>query len=614
MEEWVGQLWHKMVTRVARSEYPQAAVHLDEIRRPAATLFRALGGDGGLRIETATATETGARRNLISRIAGNNRRIELAWRDRDTLRLPASIAWFSDRELNRELYLWLAALAARSHPHNSDWLQTNTNATAALLASYPGIKRRYYRLVDAHLAQRPDPNKLGTDEAQQEQIIRTALRHPEKGIGRLPETGLEPDPVLLWLHPHPPNLLNDRMAANEDHTDDDSTDEQHSEQVDADKRYRGERVDMPDGKNGLLAFRLESLFTRAEYVAVDRTTEENQDEDASSALEDMDIISISRDRKRTATRLRFDLDLPPEDNDDIYLGEGIALPEWDYRQQQLVADHCRLQPMQARDARALGLPAHLQTKARRLRRLFESFKPNRQWHNAQIDGSEIDLGALINHAADRLRGIRTTEANLYRRSENAERDLACLLLADLSLSTDAYVNNEQRVIDVIRDSLLLFSEALQATGDRFALYGFSSRRRSHVRFHTLKNFETRYDDQARGRIQAIRPGYYTRMGAAIRHATNLIKKEPSRQKLLLLLTDGKPNDLDKYEGRYGVEDTRRAVQEAVECGVHPFCITIDAKAGDYLPYLFGNRSYILVKDARELPARLPLLYAQLTGD
>jgi nitric oxide reductase NorD protein len=614
MEEWVGQLWHNMITRAARREYPEAAVRLDEIRRPAAILFRALGGDGGLRIETANETETGARRSLLSRIAGSNRRAELAWRDEDTLRLPARIAWFAERELNRELYLWLAALAARSTLYEGDWLQKNAAASAALLASHPGLKRRHQRLVEAHLEQRPDPRKLKRDEAEQERMIRHALLQPQDATTPLSAAAVAPQPVPLWLHPEPPGWSDAPVTTSEDADSDENTQEQHSEQVDSDKRRRGEHVDMPDGKDGLLAFRLESLFTRAEFVNVDRTTEENEDEDAVSALEDMDVVSVARDRKHVASRLRFDLDLPPEDNDDLYLGEGIPLPEWDYRQQLLQPDHCRLQRMQARDAEPSSLPQHLQVKARRLRRLFEALKPRRQWLNAQADGSELDLNALIDHATDRLRGIRTTEASLYRRFENAERDLSCLLLADLSLSTDAHVSNEQRVIDVIRDSLFLFSEALQATGDRFALYGFSSRRRDHVRFHALKDFSTRYDDRVRGRIQAIRPGYYTRMGAAIRHATNLIDKEPSRQKLLLLLTDGKPNDLDKYEGRYGVEDTRRAVHEALERGIRPFCVTIDEKAGDYLPYLFGSTSYILVRNASELPAKLPLLYARLTSE
>ena len=613
MEEWVGQLWHKMITRAARREYPQAAVRLDEIRRPAAIMFRALGGDGGLRIEAANETESTARRKLLSRIAGTNKQVALAWRDTDTLRLPASIAWYAERDLNRQLYLWLAALATQQGRYSGDWLQRNAAASAALLEAHPGLARRYHSLVGHHLRQRPDVNTLGADEALQEQMIRQALLEPASVTQALTPEVVAPQPVPLWLHPEPPAQQQPQGAGDDDEDDDEAYDDQHSEQVDTDKRRRGERVEAPDGRDGLLAFRLESLFTRAEYVAVDRTTEENEDEDAQSALEDMDVVSVANDRKRVAARLRFDLDLPPEDNDDICLGEGVPLPEWDYRQQVLQAGHCRLQPMQARDAVPMELPAYLQVKARRLRRLFEAIKPRRQWLNGQADGSELDISALIDHSTDRLRGVRQADARLYRNFRHTERDMSCLLLADLSLSTDAYVNDEQRVIDVVRDSLFLFSEALQATGDRFSMYGFSSRRRNHVRFHTLKTFDEACNNEVRGRIQAIRPGYYTRMGAAIRQATALLEKEYSSQKLLLILTDGKPNDLDKYEGRYGIEDTRKAIHEAIERGLHPFCVTIDEKAGDYLPYLFGSSSYVLVRNAGELPAKLPLLYAQLTA-
>jgi len=201
---------------------------------------------------------------------------------------------------------------------------------------------------------------------------------------------------------------------------------------------------------------------------------------------------------------------------------------------------------------------------------------------------------------------------VYRDLRNQSRDLSCLLLADLSLSTDAYVNNKSRVIDVIKDSLYLFAEALDVTGDRFALHGFSSRNRNHVRFYDIKNFEDNYDDEIRGHIDAIRPGYYTRMGAAIRYASNLLEQEASTQKLLLIITDGKPNDLDKYESRYGIEDTRQAIIEAERKGLQPFCVTIDEKAQDYLPYLFGANAYVLIKHAEELPTKLPLLYLRLT--
>jgi len=133
-----------------------------------------------------------------------------------------------------------------------------------------------------------------------------------------------------------------------------------------------------------------------------------------------------------------------------------------------------------------------------------------------------------------------------------------------------------------------------------------------VRMQELKTFGERYGNDTRGRIQALKPGYYTRMGAAIRQATGLLGNVKHRRKLLLLVTDGKPNDLDLYEGRYGVEDTREAVLEARRQGVLPFCITIDREAGDYLPYMFGANGYTLIEDPRQLPFRLPQLYKQLT--
>jgi nitric oxide reductase NorD protein len=174
------------------------------------------------------------------------------------------------------------------------------------------------------------------------------------------------------------------------------------------------------------------------------------------------------------------------------------------------------------------------------------------------------------------------------------------------------LDDEHRVIEVIIDSLLLFGETLSTLGDQFALYGFSSLRRQQVRMQELKSFSQRYDDHTRGRIQALKPGYYTRMGAAIRLATKRLQQRPERQRLLLLLTDGKPNDLDVYEGRWGVEDTREAVLEARRAGLQPFCLSIDAEAPDYLPHIFGRQGWARVVRPSELPMRLAGIYGQLT--
>jgi nitric oxide reductase NorD protein len=191
--------------------------------------------------------------------------------------------------------------------------------------------------------------------------------------------------------------------------------------------------------------------------------------------------------------------------------------------------------------------------------------------------------------------------------------LSCLLLADLSLSTDAWVSGNQRVIDVIRDSLMLFAEALSATGDQFGLYGFSSQRRESVRFHRIKEFNAPWDAIARGRVASLRPGFYTRIGAAVRHATRILEKQQSATRVLLVLTDGRPHDIDYYEERYGIEDTRMSVMEAKQKRIQPFCVTIDREGSHYLPHMFGVNGFTVLRRPEELSRRLPMLYAQLTG-
>ena len=170
------------------------------------------------------------------------------------------------------------------------------------------------------------------------------------------------------------------------------------------------------------------------------------------------------------------------------------------------------------------------------------------------------------------------------------------------------------MIDMIRETMVLFAEALSGSGDPFAIYGFSSIKNKQVRYQMLKNFNEPYGDEARGRILAVKPGFYTRMGAAIRQSTEVsLKMQKAQQRLMLILSDGKPNDIDRYEGRYGVEDTRRAIQEAKLAGLQPFCVTIDEEGNDYLPYLFGDQGYAVVNDVTRLPQILPKLYLNLTG-
>ncbi len=606
MEEYVGLKWHQYITGKARQDFSEQAVSLAEQRFSLGILFRALGGDAGLKIEPASPRDYYTRRNFLQKIAGSYQQAELAWRDGETLRLPETLAIFPSRALNRALYLWLTALAAHQGQPYQNWFVDNQALTRRVLQQYVGLDCIYRQLVEAFIPLRPAPESLPDDEAEQERVLRRALENPGSE-SRLPPAGFAPAPVFLWLYP-----TGDRSADVQTMVGDDPDQSHNRSGKMKKKRKQAERVDSYDKNQGLMMFRLESLFSWSEFVPLDRAGDDTDEDEAESVADDLDVISLSRDRKAASSAIKFDLDLPSASHDDLVLGEGIHLPEWDYRAQRLQADHCCLLPMIADTAEPAELPAHLRASAIKLRRQFSNLKPVRHWLNRQLDGEEVDLDAWQDFVSLRQQGVQVGDPRLYRVFTAQVRDLSCLVLADLSLSTDSYINNERRVIDVIQDSLLLLSEALGATGDRFAVYGFSSRKRSHVRFNVIKNFNEHYGAAIRGRIQALKPGYYTRMGAAIRQATKVLRNERSHQRVLLLLTDGKPNDLDQYEGRYGIEDTRVAILEAKQAGLQPFCVTIDLEADQYLPYLFGNNAYVVIRDPQQLPSELPRLYVNLT--
>ncbi|MEW5783301.1 MAG: nitric oxide reductase activation protein NorD [Pseudomonadota bacterium] len=619
MEEWVGALWDRWITQTARRDHPEAAVALKDIEKTLGVIFRALGGDPGLRIAAAADVAHGARRRLMQRIAGTDSRAAHAALDRETLVLPPRLAVLPAPSLNRDLYVWLAALAASAGPalekFSEAWIVQNQFATWVTLQRYPGLTARYRQLVEAVLAERIPPEQMPADEAAQERAVRQALVDPGS-VAELPpltrKRAKALQPVPLWLYPVPPAATKQRRY---DPGSEETQGEQPKEQPVENKRYQAERDELPENESPLiLLFRAESLLSWAEYLRVNRALDEDENPDAGRAAETLDKLTLAEGGERVASKVRFDLDLPAAAEDDLLVGPGILLPEWDWKRQTMKPDFCRVQTMVARQVEAQPLPERLRRHARKLKNQFAALAPVRRWQKAQPEGSELDIDACVRIAADRLAGWHFSGAGAYLNHRPTERDLASLVLADLSLSTDAYANDTQKVIDVIRDSLLLFGEALSATGDAFAFYGFSSLKRSFVRFHEIKPFDRPLDAIARGRITAIKPGWYTRMGAAVRRATQLLEKQPANRRLLLILSDGKPHDIDLYEGRYGIEDTRMALIEAREAGIKPFCVTIDREGAGYLPHLFGPAGYTIVRKPEELPDRLPLLYAQLTGN
>lgn len=602
MEEWVGQQWDRFIRRAANRQHDAAAVSLPEVQRSLNLMFRAAGGAPAVRVGPASDRKVGGARDWLQRVAGTGTHAATGRLEPEALSLPPRIAVHADAALNRALYLWLAALAAHIEP-TGDWIADNRRATQAALDRFPGLGERHRQLLAAESALRPDPARLRGRAAEAERAVQRALAGPgEESVQVRPD---EVAPVWLWLDT---TAAAAALPVSREQDPQASGTERPPTTQDGRRRCAQAVADERDKAPLMMFFRAESILSWGEFVKVNRASDDDDDGNALAAANDMDVLAIAPDGQTTASRVKFDLDLPSAAADDRPLGPGIRLPEWDWRRGALIEDHCALQTMVTAAPPAFSPPPALRVTARRVRRRMEVLRGGMGRLHAQPEGEELDLDAWIRHHVESAAAPRSESPSVFSRRVRSERSLATLLLADLSLSTDAYATQTARVIDVIRDALYVFGEALSASGDPFEMLGFSSVRRQNVRIHQLKGFDETWGARTRDRVGAIKPGYYTRMGAAIRHATERLSQRPERQRLLLLLTDGKPNDLDVYEGRYGLEDTRHAVLAARAAGLLPFCITIDEAAHDYLPMLFGQQGYALVHRPQDLVNKLSAVH------
>lgn len=240
-----------------------------------------------------------------------------------------------------------------------------------------------------------------------------------------------------------------------------------------------------------------------------------------------------------------------------------------------------------------------------LRKTFEAMRDEDRVLNRQPWGDGIDIDALIEAIAEARDGSEMAD-RVYTRLHRTDRNIAVIFMVDMSGSTKGWIN------DAERESLILLAEALESLGDRYAIYGFSGMARKRCEIYKIKSFDENYDDEIKARISGIQPQDYTRMGFAIRHLTHLLQEIDARTRVLITISDGKPDDYDNYRGQYGIEDTRRALNEARRAGIHPYCITIDKEAKDYLPYMYGDAAYTVIDDVSHLPLQVSDIYRHLT--
>jgi nitric oxide reductase activation protein len=291
-------------------------------------------------------------------------------------------------------------------------------------------------------------------------------------------------------------------------------------------------------------------------------------------------------------------------------------PEWDYAIRQERPDWTTVlegepplgDPLELRRLTELDRPV-----AQRLTAVIRAAKIDRPaLQRRQAEGEFIDLDAAIRAAVDRRTGV-PHETRVYARSVRRSRSLSSLLLVDASDSTnDPLPEAAGTLFDLQRRAVALFAHSVHQLGDAFAIRAFSSDGRHKVHYARIKEAEGAYDAEAQARLMGIRPGLSTRLGAALRHAGQELAEARAQHRLLLVVSDGEPSDIDVADRRYLVEDARHAVTALRREGIHVVCLSVDPEHDDSLYAVFGRHHVVHLRRLARLPLELSLVYLRLT--
>ncbi len=635
-EESVGKLWHALASRLdAPAAYDGARVDLSEVGGRLAVLFRALGGAASVEIRPVAEEVSRHRLGLLRRLGHEAERAPRASFDGAALRLPGALAMFPAREANGAAYLWLTAQAATAPPPTDlpeDPLQADLARIAraralagATLAEAPGLRSLHADLCAVLAALRPRAD-LPAVEAAIEALIRAELGDPaplpalaEDYARRLAEAdfadlraprGYCPArPVALWLDLRAPGVS--APSEVETRTTEGPPEEGEGREM---HRARRHRADQAERKDSFILHKFEAILSWAEFLNLNRRIEDDDTDAAKKAADDQEEIGLGQVSKAPATRLKLHLDLAPEDADREARSGRFTYPEWDVRGGVYLPAHCVVLASDVAPGAAVPgfrTDPQAQRRIRAVRRQFEALRPGRVTTSGHLDGEELDLEATVRAAAD-LRASGTASERIWRQSRPLKRDLAVSCLLDVSRSTESAVGG-RAVIEIEQEALAALAWGLEACGDDFAINAFSSLKRERVYLLNCKRFGEPMSATVEARIAALKPGFYTRLGAAIRHASADLAQQSRKRRLLLVITDGKPNDLDHYEGRHGIEDSRMAVLEARRAGAAVHGITIDREGKAWFARIFGRGGFSVIPHADRLTAALPEIYRHLVG-
>ena len=368
----------------------------------------------------------------------------------------------------------------------------------------------------------------------------------------------------------------------------------------------------------------EKIETLEEFKGIQREMDGSDELEAhADALEELNLEEVIRSSKGVQSLYKTELDMGFEVAD--LQTEEVATAadkvffydEWDAKAGQYKKDWCRVvqSDLQKLPAGETIRKSHLHCLEERvieinkIKKKLVQLMSEVQIKKKLFDGRSVDIDNYIrnrtlNHA--KISG----DGRFYQETIKRHRDVCTLLLVDNSLSSDSWVQN-RRVLDVCLEALLVFGQASMSLGDPMMVAGFNSNTRNSCKFSIWKSFAESWES-FKTKVDDVNPEGYTRIGPAIRHAAHLLNERPERHKFLLIFTDGRPTDYDRYEGQYGLSDVRKAIGECELQGIVPFAVAVDPTAKQFLPHLFGQGNYQILMNIKKFPETLSRFYIKMS--
>lgn len=546
--------------------------------------------------------------------------------------LPRTIALGPDPEANARLYLMRAVLAGamvatdpRRAPAENRLDQVHAElerverALAHLAESFPAFAEPWAEACRLVLSARATVD--GDEVEQQVERLRVSLLRRGAG-GPVEVAEVAPlkasESVLLWgvvvdddtpvaARTAGPHLPDARPPA-------EITSEAEAPHVGAVELVELDEKELEDA---VLQHTFEKIDTADEHRGGARDLDGADELDEQlEALDEVKLGKMIRTDEETSSLLRADIDLSAEVPDvaTIEKGErGIPYDEWDLKTRSYKKAWCTVYPtaLQRRDPRWANAAMARNRRViddvlRRVHIQRARLAPQRR----QRDGDHVDLDAMVQHLAD-LRAGREDAPKLYTRRARLAHHVATTVLLDLSLSSDAWVD-DRRVLDVSREAVLVLGEVAEKLGDEVRVIAFASHTRNKCRVFDVRRWGESWSI-ARARLGALVPQGYTRIGPALRYAIDEVCLPDAQRRLVLMITDGKPTDYDRYEGAHGIEDVRQAVREASRRGVWVHGLTVDTVARGYFPAMLGAGHWEILPRITALPEALASVYARMAS-